>query len=191
MCLFISLFVAAGPIIEKIEIEVQVGEKAAEKIIKVINLSEEEEILEDKNVLMKLKKILVPGLKNSTSSSSSSSRSLSSRSSSSSSKLRSSSSASSKSSSSSSSRQRSKMVDVATLRSKASKRLSSSASSSRSSSSSVRSSSASSSRSSVKSSSRSSSSSSRSSSLSRVRHKFTTENVRNSRTIKYVHGLMC
>uniref|UniRef100_A0A8D0ARZ0 Phosvitin n=1 Tax=Sander lucioperca TaxID=283035 RepID=A0A8D0ARZ0_SANLU len=73
---------AAGPVVEKIEIEVQVGDRAAEKILKVINLSEEEEILEDKNVLMKLKKILVPGLKNSTavSSSSSSSRSISSRS---------------------------------------------------------------------------------------------------------------
>uniref|UniRef100_A0A8D0ADU3 Vitellogenin-2-like n=1 Tax=Sander lucioperca TaxID=283035 RepID=A0A8D0ADU3_SANLU len=76
---------AAGPVVEKIEIEVQVGDRAAEKILKVINLSEEEEILEDKNVLMKLKKILVPGLKNSTaaSSSSSSSHSISSRSSSS------------------------------------------------------------------------------------------------------------
>uniref|UniRef100_A0A8D0AQ40 Vitellogenin-2-like n=1 Tax=Sander lucioperca TaxID=283035 RepID=A0A8D0AQ40_SANLU len=93
---------AAGPVVEKIEIEVQVGDRAAEKILKVINLSEEEEILEDKNVLMKLKKILVPGLKNSTaaSSSSSSSHSISSRSSSS----RSSSSPSKRLSSSSSSR---------------------------------------------------------------------------------------
>ena len=64
---------AAGPVIEMIEVEVQVGEKAAEKIIKVINMSEEEEIQEDKNVLLKLQKILVPGLKNSTRSSSSSS----------------------------------------------------------------------------------------------------------------------
>lgn len=38
----------------------------------VINQNEEEEILEDRNVLMKLKKILSPGLKNRTSSSSSS-----------------------------------------------------------------------------------------------------------------------
>uniref|UniRef100_A0A8D3DU92 Vitellogenin domain-containing protein n=1 Tax=Scophthalmus maximus TaxID=52904 RepID=A0A8D3DU92_SCOMX len=98
---------AAGPVIEKIEIEVHVGDKAAEKIIKVINLSEEEEILEDKNVLMKLKKILVPGLKNRTASSSSSSSSRSSSSSSSRST-----SVSSKSSSSSSSRRQSKMVDV-------------------------------------------------------------------------------
>ncbi|XP_049442915.1 vitellogenin-2-like isoform X2 [Epinephelus fuscoguttatus] len=135
---------AAGPIIEKIEIEVQVGEKAAEKIIKVINLSEEEEILEDKNVLMKLKKILVPGLKNSTSasSSSSSSRYSSSRSS-----------VSSSASSSSSSRRKSKMVDITAPVSKVSKRLSSSSSS------------ASSSRSSLLSSSRSSSSSSSRSSL--------------------------
>uniref|UniRef100_A0AAQ5XYG5 Phosvitin n=1 Tax=Amphiprion ocellaris TaxID=80972 RepID=A0AAQ5XYG5_AMPOC len=47
-----------GPAIERIEFEVQVGEKAAEKIIKVINQREEEETLEDKNVLLKLKKIL-------------------------------------------------------------------------------------------------------------------------------------
>ncbi|KAM7387896.1 hypothetical protein PAMP_024107 [Pampus punctatissimus] len=169
----------AGPVIEKIEIEIQVGDKAAEKIIKVINMSEEEEIIEDKNVLMRLKKILVPGLKNITSSSSSSSRSVSSRSSSSRSsrssrsKISSSSSSSHASSSSSSSAKRkSKMVDIiASPASKASKRLrsrSSSASSSRSSSSRIRSSSASSSRSSVRSRSRSSSSSSsRSSSMSK------------------------
>ncbi|XP_042372245.1 vitellogenin-2-like [Plectropomus leopardus] len=156
---------AAGPVIEKIEIEVQVGEKAAEKIMKVINISEEEEILEDKNVLIKLKKILVPGLKNLTSASSSSSSSRSS-----SSRLSVSSSASSKSSSSSSSRRKSKMVDDIAPTSKASKRLSSSSSSrsSLSSSSSSRSSKSSSSRSSLLSSSRSSSSSSsRSSSLSK------------------------
>ncbi|XP_073332773.1 vitellogenin-2-like [Pagrus major] len=169
---------AAGPVIEKIEIEIQVGDKAAEKIIKVINMSEEEEILEDKNVLMKLKNILVPGLKNrtSSSSSSSSSRSLSSRSSSSSS-------ASSRSSSSSSSRRTSKIVNVDAPIGTTSKRVthrssssssSSSKSSGRSSSSSSRSSlgskssssSASTSRSSSKSSS-SSSSSSQSSSLSK------------------------
>uniref|UniRef100_UPI0009B472AA vitellogenin-2-like n=1 Tax=Monopterus albus TaxID=43700 RepID=UPI0009B472AA len=83
---------AAGPGIEKIELEIQVGDKAAEKIIRVINENDEKEILEDKTVLMKLQRILVPGLKNSTSSS----RSSSSRSSTSS--------VSSKSSSSSSSR---------------------------------------------------------------------------------------
>ncbi|XP_034438303.1 vitellogenin-2-like [Hippoglossus hippoglossus] len=102
---------AAGPVVEKIEIEIQLGEKAAEKILKVINLSEEEEILEDKNILMKLKKILVPGLKNSTASSSSSS----------------SRSSASSSSSSSSSRSASKMVKTSTSSS------SSSSSSSRSS----------------------------------------------------------
>ncbi|XP_041647048.1 vitellogenin-2-like isoform X8 [Cheilinus undulatus] len=111
---FVEVAPAAGPAIEKIEIEVQVGDKAAEKIIKVINLSEEEEVLEDKNVLLKLKKILVPGLKNATasSSSSSSSRSVSSssssRSRSRSSRSSLSSSVSSKSSSSSSSRPKSK-----------------------------------------------------------------------------------
>ncbi|XP_059196629.1 vitellogenin-2-like [Centropristis striata] len=147
---------ATGPVIEKIEIEVQVGEKAAEKIIKVINMSEEEETLEDRNVLMKLKKILVPGVKNSTavssSSSSRSSSSSSSRSSSSSSSRSSrssiSSSVSSKSSSSSSSRRQSKAVDAVDPLKRASKRLSSSSSS----------------RSSLRSSSRSSSSSSSSSS---------------------------
>uniref|UniRef100_A0A7N6AEE7 Phosvitin n=1 Tax=Anabas testudineus TaxID=64144 RepID=A0A7N6AEE7_ANATE len=105
------LIAAAGPAIGKIEIEIQVGDKAAEKIVKVINFSLEEEILEDKNVLMKLKKILVPGLKNHTESlyrsSSSSSRSSSSRSSSHS--RSSSSSASSKSSSSSSARRNTKL----------------------------------------------------------------------------------
>uniref|UniRef100_A0AAQ5XUS7 Phosvitin n=1 Tax=Amphiprion ocellaris TaxID=80972 RepID=A0AAQ5XUS7_AMPOC len=64
-----------GPAIERIEFEVQVGEKAAEKIIKVINQREEEETLEDKNVLLKLKKILVPGPRNNTAKSSSSSSS--------------------------------------------------------------------------------------------------------------------
>ncbi|XP_076582003.1 vitellogenin-2-like isoform X2 [Chaetodon auriga] len=132
---FVEVAPAAGPAIERIEIEIQVGEKAAEKIIKVINLSEEEEILEDRNVLMKLKKILVPGLKNRTaSSSSSSSRSLSSRSSSSqslsshSSSYRSSAS-SSASSLSSSSRRKSQMVDVVAPISKTSKRMTSSSSS--------------------------------------------------------------
>ncbi|GLD50054.1 vitellogenin-2-like protein [Lates japonicus] len=147
------LIAAAGPVIEKIEIEIQVGEKAAEKIIKVINLSEEEEIVEDRNVLMRLKNILVPGLKNSTgaSSSSSSSRSLSSRSSSSRSSV--SSSSSSKSSSSSSSRRKSKMVDIIDPITRTSKRVSSSSSSSQPS---IRSSSQSSSHSASSSSSRSS-----------------------------------
>ncbi|XP_071386638.1 vitellogenin-2-like isoform X4 [Centroberyx affinis] len=145
---FVEVAPAAGPVIEKIEIEIQVGDKAAEKIIKVINISDEEETTEEKNVLLKLRKILVPGLKNGTrsSSSSSSSRSVSSRSSSSSSKLRSrsSSSVSSKSSSSSSSRRKSKMADVDVPLSKRSKRVSSSSSSASSSQSSIRSSSSSS-----------------------------------------------
>ncbi|XP_010782071.1 vitellogenin-2-like [Notothenia coriiceps] len=113
---------ADGPVIEKIEIEIQVGEKAAEKIIKVINMSEEEEVVEDKNVLMKLRKILVPGLKKSSSSSSSSSSSRSSLSSSASSM------SSSKSSSSSSSERKSKMVDLLSPLSRASKRQRSSSS---------------------------------------------------------------
>uniref|UniRef100_A0A8D0ASY0 Vitellogenin-2-like n=1 Tax=Sander lucioperca TaxID=283035 RepID=A0A8D0ASY0_SANLU len=177
-CPFYTIIGKHAVIVEVIEIEVQVGDRAAEKILKVINLSEEEEILEDKNVLMKLKKILVPGLKNSTaaSSSSSSSHSISSRSSSSrssssrsssshssSSRSSSSSSASSKSSSSSSSRSKSKAVG------KASKRLSSSSSSRSSSASNSQSSLVFSSRSSNSSSSSSSSRSSRSRSLSKVR----------------------
>ncbi|KAM9831430.1 vitellogenin 2 [Neosynchiropus ocellatus] len=181
----------AGPAIEKIEIELQFGEKAAEKIVKVIKMSEED-IVKDKNVLMKLKKILIPGL-NVTSSSSSKSTSSSS----------SSVSSSSKSSSSASSRLKSKPVDGvspvkksmgsssllskssssrSSLKSSSSSSLKSSSSSSLSSSSrsslksSSRSSTKSSSRSSTKSSSRSStkssslsssSSSSRSSSLSK------------------------
>lgn len=72
-CLLSVLLADAGPRLERIEIDVQFGPKAADKIVKVINQSEEEEILEDKNVLMKLKKILIPGLKNDTTSSSSSS----------------------------------------------------------------------------------------------------------------------
>ncbi|XP_070817970.1 vitellogenin-1-like isoform X2 [Chaetodon trifascialis] len=63
-----------GEVIERLEMEVQVGPKAAEKLIKQINLSEEE-IAEGRPVLMKLKKILAPRLKNATSRSSSSSSS--------------------------------------------------------------------------------------------------------------------
>ncbi|XP_070816139.1 vitellogenin-2-like isoform X2 [Chaetodon trifascialis] len=162
---FVEVAPAAGPAIERIEIEIQVGEKAVEKIIKVINLSEEEEILEDRNVLMKLKKILVPGLNNRTaSSSSSSSRSLSSRSSSSqslssrSSSYRSSSSASSLSSSS---RRKSQMVDVVAPISKTSKGLSSSSSS----------------RSSLRSMSSSSSASSSRSSQELLKRKFTKNHI--------------
>ncbi|XP_061635716.1 vitellogenin-2-like isoform X2 [Phyllopteryx taeniolatus] len=99
---FIEVTPAATPVIEKIEIEIQVGEKAAEKIIKVIDLSQDEGILEDKNILMKLKKILVPGLKNRTSSRSSRSHAVSS----------SSSSSDVSTSSKSSSHKKSKMVDI-------------------------------------------------------------------------------
>uniref|UniRef100_A0A667ZJG6 Vitellogenin-like n=1 Tax=Myripristis murdjan TaxID=586833 RepID=A0A667ZJG6_9TELE len=100
----VTVSMKQGEIIEKLEMEVQVGPKAAEKIIKQINLSEEE-VIEGKPVLFKLKRILVPGLKNGTrsSSSSSSSRYSSSRSMSSSSRSRSSSMSSLSSSSSSSS----------------------------------------------------------------------------------------
>ncbi|KAM3876385.1 vitellogenin-like [Diretmus argenteus] len=114
--IFVELAPAAGPVIEKIEIEMQIGDKAAEKIMKVINPSEEEEIPEEKSVLLKLKKILVPGLKNRTRSSSSSSSSRS---------------VSSSSSSSSSSRPKSKTVDIP-LSSSSSSRSSSSSSSRRS-----------------------------------------------------------
>ncbi|XP_060889620.1 vitellogenin-1-like [Labrus mixtus] len=75
-----------GDGVERLELEVIVGPKAAEKLIKQINLSEEA-IMEVKPLLMKLKKILAPGLRNGNSSfsSSSSSSSNSSKSSSSSS----------------------------------------------------------------------------------------------------------
>ncbi|TKS74661.1 Vitellogenin [Collichthys lucidus] len=66
-----------GEVIERLEMEIQVGPKAAEKLLKQINLSEE--ITEGRPVLMKLKKILAPGLWNKTRSSSSSSSSRSSQ----------------------------------------------------------------------------------------------------------------
>uniref|UniRef100_A0A8C3AJW8 Phosvitin n=1 Tax=Cyclopterus lumpus TaxID=8103 RepID=A0A8C3AJW8_CYCLU len=110
--IMIDVSPADGPAIENIQIELQVGEKAADKIIKVITMSEEER-LDDKSVLMKLKKILVSGPRNTTSSSSSSSSSHSLSSGSSSSSSRSSSSKSSSSSSSSSSSHRnSKQVNT-------------------------------------------------------------------------------
>ncbi|CAJ1060689.1 vitellogenin-1-like [Xyrichtys novacula] len=125
-----------GEVVERLEVEVRVGPRAAELIIKQINLSEE--LVDGRPVLMKLKKILAPSMRNGTLSSSSSSSSRSSVSS-----------KSSSASSSSSSRITSKTVDAATPV----KRLRSSSSSSRSSrsssvSSSSRSSSSSSSRSS-------------------------------------------
>uniref|UniRef100_A0A4W5M2T2 Uncharacterized protein n=1 Tax=Hucho hucho TaxID=62062 RepID=A0A4W5M2T2_9TELE len=113
----ISVKPSSGPTIERLEIEVQVGPKAAGKMIKVITMNEEEDAPEGKTVLLKLKKILVPDLKNNTrsSSSSSSSRSSSSRSSSSSSRSSKSgsrrSSSSSKSSSSSSRVSRAEVYD--------------------------------------------------------------------------------
>ncbi|XP_067452954.1 vitellogenin-1-like [Thunnus thynnus] len=150
----LSLKPIEGEVIERLEMEVQVGPKAAEKLIKQINLSEEE-LVAGRPILMKLKKILAPGLRNGTLSSSSSSSSSRSKSSS--------------AFSSSSSRVSSKAIDaVAQARSLRSSSSSSSSSSSHSSSrSSSRSSSSSSSRS--RSSSRSSKSvgrSSRSSSAS-------------------------
>uniref|UniRef100_A0A673BW88 Uncharacterized protein n=1 Tax=Sphaeramia orbicularis TaxID=375764 RepID=A0A673BW88_9TELE len=159
-----SVDVHRGDGLESIQIEIQTGEKAAEKIIKRMSQSEEEEILENKNVLLKLKKILVPGLTNSTGSSSSSSRSHSSSSSVSSHSSHSShssrSSRSSRSSSSSSS-SRSSSSSSHTVLSRMVQQKSSSSSSSTSSQSSSRSSSrSSSSRSSRRSSRRSSSSSS-------------------------------
>nr|AWI62945.1 VtgAa [Scophthalmus maximus] len=105
----LSLKPIEGEAIERLEIEIQIGPKAAEKLIKQINLSEEE-LVEGRPVLMKLKKILAPGRKNGTMSSSSSSSS-SSRSSLQSSSSASSSSSSQASSSSSSSSSRSKKLN--------------------------------------------------------------------------------
>uniref|UniRef100_UPI0037E8BB2B vitellogenin-1-like n=1 Tax=Semicossyphus pulcher TaxID=241346 RepID=UPI0037E8BB2B len=113
-----------GEEIERLEIEVQVGPRAAELIIKQINLSEEE-IVEETPVLMKLNKILAPGRKNGSlsSSSSSSSRSSSkssSASSSSSSRASKTISSSSRSSSSSSSRSSSRSMSKTSRTSSAS-----------------------------------------------------------------------
>ncbi|KAK7889450.1 hypothetical protein WMY93_025010 [Mugilogobius chulae] len=131
---FVEFARAGEGIVEKIEVEIQVGEKASE-IIRVVTFSQEEPALRDKSVLMKLRKILNPGLKNSTSFSSSSSSRHSSSSSSSSSK---SSSSSSRSSSRSSSSRSSSSSSRASRRSKhllTASRKSSSSSSSQSSSS--------------------------------------------------------
>ncbi|XP_040895473.1 vitellogenin-like [Toxotes jaculatrix] len=74
----LSLKPIEGEAIERLELEIQVGPKAAEKLIKQINLSEEE-FVEGRPVLMNLKRILAASLKNGTLSSSySSSRSRSS-----------------------------------------------------------------------------------------------------------------
>lgn len=69
--LFVTFFclVPANDSITQVQLNIAAS---AESLVTVINQNEEEEILEDRNVLMKLKKILSPGLKNQTSSSSSS-----------------------------------------------------------------------------------------------------------------------
>ncbi|XP_034035813.1 vitellogenin-2-like [Thalassophryne amazonica] len=64
---------APGPALEKIEVEVQVGGNAAENIVKVINLSEENQ--NERDVITKLRRILSPVLNGTSSSSSSSSSS--------------------------------------------------------------------------------------------------------------------
>lgn len=87
--------IAEGPAVERLELEVQVGPRAAERLLKQISLIDEE-TAEGKAFLLKLKGILETEDKNRNSSeSSSSSRSSSSRSSSSSSSRSSSSSSSS------------------------------------------------------------------------------------------------
>ncbi|KAK2835459.1 hypothetical protein Q5P01_015943 [Channa striata] len=65
-----------GEVIERLEMEIQVGPKAAEKLIKQINLREEK-FPEETLVLRKLKKILAPALRNNTVISSSSSSKIS------------------------------------------------------------------------------------------------------------------
>ncbi|KAJ8376406.1 hypothetical protein SKAU_G00069860 [Synaphobranchus kaupii] len=55
---------AAEPAIEKVLIELQVGPKAASRIIRLITLRDEEETPEGKTVLLKLKRILDTGIKN-------------------------------------------------------------------------------------------------------------------------------
>lgn len=76
LCIRFSLlpFFCWVPVENKItEVEVIIAQgSGAQELMTVTNQNEEEEILEDRNVLMKLKKILSPGLKNRTSSSSSS-----------------------------------------------------------------------------------------------------------------------
>ncbi|KAM9385805.1 vitellogenin-2-like [Pholidichthys leucotaenia] len=120
-----------GPVIDRIEVELQFGDKAAENMMKEISLSEEEEVLEDKKVLLKLRKILNNTSSSSSSGSSSSSRSRSSSSSSSSSRSSRSSSSvsSSRSSSSSSSSRSSKSSQSSSSRSSKSSQSSSSSSS--------------------------------------------------------------
>nr|ACJ65208.1 major vitellogenin isoform 1 [Clupea harengus] len=61
---------ADGPAIERLKVEVQVGAKAAEKLLKEINIIDELSP-EGRTIITKLKKILEPALKSSSSSSSS------------------------------------------------------------------------------------------------------------------------
>ena len=68
--MFFSFCVADGPAIERLEVEVQVGAKAAEKLLKEINIIDELSP-EGRVIVSKLKKILEPALKSSSSSSSS------------------------------------------------------------------------------------------------------------------------
>ncbi|XP_061594359.1 vitellogenin-1-like [Cololabis saira] len=76
----LSITPIEGEAVEKLQMEVRVGVKAAEKLIRQINLSEE--IIEETPVLMKLNKILASSRKSSLSGSSSSSSSIASSSSS-------------------------------------------------------------------------------------------------------------
>lgn len=71
--LFVTLFclVADERSITKVEVVIAQGSEPV-RLLTVNNQDEEEEILEDGSMLMKLKRILSPGLKNQTSSSSSS-----------------------------------------------------------------------------------------------------------------------
>ncbi|KAM9461345.1 vitellogenin-like isoform 1-T1 [Clarias gariepinus] len=71
----ISVARDAGPALERLEFEVQVGPKAAEKIMKIRAGSDDNPV--ESNILLKLRKILEGGLRNANSSSSSSSSSVS------------------------------------------------------------------------------------------------------------------
>ncbi|XP_030640314.1 vitellogenin-like [Chanos chanos] len=71
---FVSVLPAEGPAVERVEIEIQTGPKAAEKLLRRINIAEEG-IPEAKTILMKLREIVEAGLRNNTYSSSSSSSS--------------------------------------------------------------------------------------------------------------------
>ncbi|XP_041941641.1 vitellogenin-like isoform X2 [Alosa sapidissima] len=73
---YVAVRPADGPAIERLEVEVQVGPKAADKLLK--DLPTLQDVPEGKNILLKLRKILKTGMRNSSSSSSSSSSRLSS-----------------------------------------------------------------------------------------------------------------